>query len=240
MNIFFIKYRLPYFLFCMISYSCSDNPEYHSYAYNTNFYYGQDCTEMPHVKFTNLIQKSSNLYFLFNSEELKRSASKYSRPTSYFSLLPGVNIITAGNDQGSLLAVKSLVLNTNEYLSIFALEDSTKRILFLGFKDSWSAPERGKSLIRFINLSRDRQIITLQGNGLKVNKELDYKQATAFMEVENGSYGIKYRDSRLFKNVHYKTQMELESGGIYTICSTGLTRPAQIEDAFRASIIQNY
>ncbi len=240
MNIFFTKYRLTYFLFCMISYSCSNNSQYHSYAYNSALYYGQDCTEMPHVNFTNLIQKSSNLSFLFNSEELKKSASKYSCPTGYFSLFIGANRITAINDNGSVLAVNSLSLNTNENMSLFALEDSSKKIFFLGFKDTWAAPPIGKSLIRFINLSRDSQIITLQGNGLKVNKELAYKQATAFIEVENGYYWIKYRQSRLSKNAHYKTQMKLESGGIYTICSTGLTRAAQKENTFCASIIQNY
>lgn len=241
MKAFFIKNRLIYLFVLICCLSCGTDSE-KLYHICTTYcpYYSLHTINTPQINFINLVRTNDKISFYCDSNEFKKSAVQYAKPSGYFAVYTGTTHFTAVDSKGDLRAEKEIQLHSSECLSIFALEDTHKKIILLSFKDNLVFPAKGKSMVRFINLSVESQIMALRGNGYELIKDIHYQKSTPFFEVTNGYYNLICRNTTASSKQHFKTPIELKPGHIYTVCSSGSAKGTQSKDSFHTSIIENY
>ncbi|SER73945.1 DUF4397 domain-containing protein [Pedobacter rhizosphaerae] len=167
-----------------------------------------------------------NIYL--NGSVINSAAIPYAGSVAYTAREAGsysLKFTTASSTEN--LLTKTVSLSPNMYQSFFLINKGTS-LDGLTVSDDLSVPATDKAYIRFINLSPDAPAMDLIKNGattaLFTNKT--YKTATAFVQVDAGSYTLDAKETSGGAVKASLTGFTFVAGYHYDVIYGGLVTPA--------------
>ncbi|SEA38036.1 DUF4397 domain-containing protein [Pedobacter hartonius] len=186
-------------------------------------------------------------FYLDNQKVTTRGTLPTGSNTGYFLAVSGTRtgVVTASGSTTSLHTEK-LKLETDRFHTIFII-NSADTLSFLNLTDNFNNPQQGKALIRFVNLSPDSPIYSLEYEGdttAFTNKA--YKDFTAFKSVTaKTGINLNLRNTATNAIVATLPNVELKNQQIYTVWAKGLVAAAPTDTLQRIGIkitrlVQNF
>lgn len=132
------------------------------------------------------------------------------------------------SSNGATLATEfnsDLIDGEHYSLFIFGTESGFLKEIF---NDTYTNPNTGESMVRFIHLSQDAPAINVLANGVEVvsNKEYygenKFNGATGFQDVTSGVYNISFQEVSSGKILFSINNIVFEDGKAYTLYACGL------------------
>jgi len=186
-------------------------------------------------------------FYIDNQKVTTRGALATGSNTGYFLAVSGTRtgLVTASGSTTSLHTEK-LKLETDRFQSIFIV-NSADTLTFLSITDNIPNAQEGKAQIRFINLSPDSPVYSLEYEGdttAFTNKA--YKEFTGFKSV-TAKTGINLNVRNTATNAIVATlpNVELKNKELYTVWAKGLVAAAPTDTLQRLGIkitrlVQNF
>lgn len=156
------------------------------------------------------------------------NAVAYGSASGYNNAYTGQQDVTVQNATGNTLATLSSQIDAaNVYTYILAGAGTAQALIAVN--DDQTAPASGKARIRFVQASSNAATLSLIANGTALFSGINYKAASAYMDVAAGSYTFKLANAST--TLFTSTTISLTAGKIYTIYSKG-----QVEGSGNAAL----
>ena len=195
----------------------------------------------PNIAFgiiANASPDSGDLYFYADSNQINNAALNYPGAAGYYNFYLGNRTFKLEDALGNELATTQLTLEQGDYFSLFAV-NTFSNIELIAYTDALEYPASGNSRIRFINLTVDAPFVTIANGTEPLANDLEFKDATEFIEIESGVYNLTYSDTN--GDELFVQAAEFKPGRIYTIYTKGyVTPPTGSNDTFSTKTILNY
>jgi hypothetical protein len=168
------------------------------------------------------------LDILVDNRKINFGPLSYSDHSGYLNFYTGDRELKF-NASGAANALIDTVLKVedgNAY-SIFVI-NSVSHLETLVVRDSAQTPAAGKAMIRFVQLSPDASAMDLaitDNGGSVLFKDVAFKEATAFMEVDAASTSFEIRNSDSGNVALSANGVSLQAGGYYTVVTRGFETP---------------
>ncbi|WP_439881298.1 DUF4397 domain-containing protein [Pontibacter sp. MBLB2868] len=177
-----------------------------------------------------------------DNQKVNPSALNYPNNTGYLELEAGtrnIKVTPAGADVSSAVINADVDLDEDVAYSVFAA-DVVSSIEPVVLVDNLAEPATGKAHVRFVHLSPDAPTVDIAvQNGPVLFSDIEFKEGTAFMPVDAGTYNLEVRPAGSTSVVLSPT-VNLVEGGIYTIFAKGfVTPPSGNSNALGAEVIVN-
>ena len=201
------------------------------YLPNPNVAYGYIINASP---------SSGSLNFFADENRINNQGSlNYGNAAGYYNFITGNRTLTLRNNIGEILASADVTLNQGDYFSVFAV-NTFNNIELTVYNDSLPQPGLNTAQIRFINLSPDAGAITIEGVSETYAENLDFKDATGFTSIPNGTYEFTFTDSETGEELLTTTASVL-AGRAYTIFTKGFVSPPEdSNETFTTQEIRHY
>lgn len=191
---------------------------------------------------TNASPSSGNLYFFADDNQVNSTALTYTDAQGYFNFRLGERVLSLKDQAGAVLDTVHVNLEAGQYFSAFAV-NTFEDIEMVTYKDSLEYPEANQALVRFINLSPDAPSINVASATATLATGLDFKESSAFIPVQAGTYNLTYSATATGTGtaLHTDTGVQFAAGRIYTIYTKGfVTPPTGSNDTFSTERLRNY
>ena len=167
---------------------------------------------------------------------------EYTDNTGYLRFYPGSRELSfSPANADNIVADTSLIFQPNGAYSVFAVDDF-ENLRFLKLEDNSPAPETGKAMVRFVNLSPDAPALDLMSDtGIDPwFEDQAFIENSEFMEVNANSYNLTVKSSD-DENISLNLpNVELQNGWFYTIIVRGYnTPPSGNSNVLSAEILVN-
>lgn len=197
----------------------------------------------PNVAFglvANASPSSGDLYFFADDNRINNQGPlNYGSLAGYFNFVTGNRTLSLRNTNGETLASADVTLNQGEYFSVFAV-NTFDNIELAVYNDSLAQPAANTARIRFINLSPDADAINIEGTSQNFAENLEFKDATGFTSISNGTYEFTFTDSETGEEL-LTTTTSLLAGRAYTIFTKGFVSPPEgSNETFTTQEIRHY
>ncbi|RYD57947.1 MAG: DUF4397 domain-containing protein [Sphingobacteriales bacterium] len=146
----------------------------------------------------------------------------YLNNTAYLDVAPASQVSVAYMLQPSNAKLSEVKQDfaVNNYYSVFAAGIVTAPAMFVTV-DDLSGPAAGMAKVRFVNLSPDNLNESVFLGSNRIDSNVTYREATAFIPVTAGTYKITAQDPTNIPSVQILDQQVFTAGKIYTIILTG-------------------
>ncbi|PRY16167.1 uncharacterized protein DUF4397 [Pontibacter ummariensis] len=164
-----------------------------------------------------------------DNEQVNTAALNYPNNTGYLQLEEGTRnfkVTAAGAGLGSPVINADVPLVEDMNYSIFAV-NTLGNIEPLVLEDNLTEPAEGKAHVRLVHLSPDAPNVdvVVQG-GPTLFSNIGFKDATAFMPVDAGTYTLEVQPVGT-DNTALTETLTLEEGMIYTVFAKGFLSPPE-------------
>jgi hypothetical protein len=188
----------------------------------------------------NASPNSGDLFFYADSNQVNNTALSYTGANGYYNFFTGDRVLSIKNTAGDTLATKDVTLTAGQYFSAFAV-NTFDNIELVTYTDSLQLPSQGRAYVRFINLTPDAESIDVEGLNAAFATNLEFKEATEFIEVQSGTYDLNFNDSATEETLFTDAGVNFYAGHIYTIYTKGFVTPATgSNDTFSTELLRNY
>jgi hypothetical protein len=153
----------------------------------------------------------------------------YSDHSGYLNFYTGERNLkfSPANAASALIDTTLNVAEGNAY-SVFVINRLSAGLETLIVADSTPAPENGKAMVRFVNLSPDAPAFsvatTVNGTG-QLFENINFKGATSFKEVDAGNYTFNVQQAGTQTTSVSAKDITISPGGYYTIITRGFIAP---------------
>lgn len=177
-----------------------------------------------------------------DNTKVNNAALTYPNNTGYLDVEEGTRnfkVTAAGAGVGSPVINADVDLEAGSSYTVFAA-DRLSNIAPVVLEDDLASPASGMAHVRFVHLSPDAPAVdvVVQG-GANLFSDIEFKEATAFMPVDAGSYTVEVQPVDSDDAVVTAT-LNLEAGKIYTVFARGfVTPPAGNTNTLGAEVIMN-
>lgn len=171
----------------------------------------------------NASPSSGDLFFYADDNRINNSGLNYSQYLGYRQFYTGDRNFTLRNSNGIILASTNIQLSYGDYFSVFAVNNFNE-IELVSYTDNLSRPSSNKAKVRFINLSPDMPAIEIFNGINLLQSNLNFKDASNFVEIESGEQQIIIKTSNTGTEV-LNTNIDFKPGIIYTIYTKGYDIP---------------
>ncbi|MFD2512884.1 DUF4397 domain-containing protein [Pontibacter locisalis] len=177
-----------------------------------------------------------------DNQKVNASALNYPNNTGYLDVEAGnrnIKVTPAGAGVNDAVINANVDLDEDVFYSVFAA-DVVSSIEPVVLVDDLTEPAAGRAHVRFVHLSPDAPAVDIAvQNGPVLFSNIEFKENTAFMPVNAGSYTLEVRPTGSSNAVLTPT-VNLVEGGIYTIFAKGfVTPPAGNNNTLGAEVIIN-
>jgi hypothetical protein len=157
------------------------------------------------------------------------SSLAYTDHSSYLNFYTGNRNLkfNAANAASALVDTTFSVADGKAY-SVFVINTLSKGLETLIIADSSAAPETGKAMVRFVNLSPDAPAFDVVANSDHSNllfQNTAFKGATEFQSIDAGSYTFDVKQAGTQTNAVSANKINIMPGGFYTIITRGFINP---------------
>ncbi len=169
---------------------------------------------------TNAAQTSTPQDFYLDNSKANSSAIAYSQSSAFISTKEGGHLGQfKASGSGTVDATTNLSLGAGKYYDVFYADDNSATAA----EDDRTAPQSGKSRVRFINLSsalKSNIDVAATGSANLVSG-LTYKAASAYYDIDPAtSFSLKVSSS---STVLLSIPASTQAGHIYTVYFSGAT-----------------
>jgi apolipoprotein D and lipocalin family protein len=202
----------------------------HHYAKRKNEYYGND-TKTTKVRFLhNVASGTDGSINLFMDDDAIIKNLSYPEMTGYMSLPAKKFLLTARpvTDKRTSLFTQLMEFKPgyNYTVTINGMLEDPKSIKGYRFMDDEVCPRPGNAVVKFINGAMTDQPLNvgLYLNDQNVFEDIEYGKAAEpyYKVLAAGRYDMQVNNTATGQNLTSKLPLNLVSGGIYTISTTGL------------------
>lgn len=181
---------------------------------------------------------------LVDNQKVNTAPLSFPNSTGYLSVTAGTRSIKV-NAAGTTTSVinANVTFDANKNYSVFACNTLTANTTVdaLVLEDNLATPASGKAHVRVVHLSPDAPAVNIgvQGSTTNLFTNLSFKEATAFIPVDAGTYNLQVK---LTSNntVVLTVPATLAAGKIYTVFARGyVAPPTGNTNALGASLITN-
>jgi hypothetical protein len=112
--------------------------------------------------------------------------------------------------------------------SVFVINTLSKGLETLIIADSSAAPETGKAMVRFVNLSPDApafDVIATSDQSNPLFQNTSFKGATEFKPIDAGTYTFDVKETGTQTSAVSANKINMQPGGFYTIITRGFVNP---------------
>lgn len=169
--------------------------------------------------FINVSPDSENLQFLSDGNLINSTPADYSQYFGYVPLQAGTREFKV-RSENEVLDTLSLNMENGKRYSIFAI-NNFENLELISFPDEVYAPEAGKSLMRFIQLSPDAPQLRVSIEGQESLGTFNYKQSSGFVQVNETLHKDLYLIDEATQDTLLTKEIELSNGKIYSVFSKG-------------------
>jgi hypothetical protein len=153
----------------------------------------------------------------------------YSDHSGYLNFYTGDRNLkfTPANASSALIDTTFNVADGNAY-SVFVINRLSAGLETLIVADSTSAPEEGKAMVRFVNLSPDApafDVATTDTAAGALFENISFKGATSFQQVDAGTYTFNVQQAGTETTSVSAKDVSISPGGYYTIITRGFIAP---------------
>jgi hypothetical protein len=204
---------------------------------NNNNYYPPEAL----VTFIQASPDEPQLDFYLNNNKINLNAINYGDHFDYFRAYAGsrtANFYSTGSM--NKIFSSTIQLNQNTNYSLFLANKATQPEVVL-LTDTITQPASGNASIRFVNLSPDAPTVDLavQGGSVLVSNK-SYKGYSPFIPLQaNKNYVFEVRQAGSNTVLATLSNVNINSGSIYTIWFHGLSAATTATDQLSASIYTN-
>ncbi|MXV52938.1 DUF4397 domain-containing protein [Pedobacter sp. HMF7647] len=164
--------------------------------------------------------------FYLDQSKMNGDALAYTQNTAYITS-------NSGNRTASFRVAATGTVNTSDVVQLqdgkhytfFYTGDLSNNNLSVALEDDLSAPASGKAKVRFVHLSpaASASVDIAVQNGSKLATNLAYKGATAFSEIDGGTYNLQLSAAGSVTSALSIPNVTIEAGKIYTVYISGST-----------------
>lgn len=205
-----------------------------------------DIVEPAAISYVSLYHASPNspaIDVFFDDRRVNYNPLRYTNFTSYLNFYSGErNMRVRPAGASNVIIDTTLTFMENQAYSLFYV-NRLANIQALLVKDSLMAPAVGQAAVRFIHLSPDApavDVISMDETGTSLFTNQAYMQASQFKLVDSGVRSFEINIAGGATSVLSIPDVNLLSGGVYTIIARGfVTPPAGNENNLSAQIIIN-
>jgi len=197
------------------------------------------------VAYVSLYQASPNapgLDIRVSNRQINYYPFEYTDHTGYLRFYPGSRDLSFSPvNADNIVADTSLVFEPNRAYSVFVV-DNYDNLQMLKLEDNAAAPEAGKAMVRFVNLSPDAPALDLMSETANDPwfEDQAFIETSEFMEVNANNYSLMVRsaeDESINLNL---PNVELQNGWYYTIIVRGYnTPPSGNNNVLSAEVLVN-
>lgn len=204
---------------------------------NNNNYYPPEAL----VTFIQASPDETQLDFYLDNNKINLDPINYGDHFDYFRAYAGTRTANFySNGSMNKIFSSTIQLNQNTNYSLFLANKATQPEIVL-LTDTIAQPASGNASIRFVNLSPDAPAVDLAvqgGSTLASNKS--YKGYSSFIPVQaNKNYVFQVRQAGSGTILATLSNVNINSGSVYTIWFHGLSAATTVTDQLGASIYTN-
>jgi hypothetical protein len=170
-----------------------------------------------------------SLDVLVDNRPLSSRPFAYTDHSSYLNFYTGNRNLkfNVANAASALVDTTFSVADGKVY-SVFVINTLSKGLESLIIADSSAAPETGKAMVRFVNLSPDAPAFDVVANNETSNllfQNTAFKGATAFHSIDAGTYTFDVKQTGTQTSAVSANKISILPGGFYTIITRGFITP---------------
>ncbi len=165
-----------------------------------------------------------------SDQKISQTTFNYDDYSGYGNFYSGdchLTFKTAGGT--TVLADTTLALATNNYYSLFVINDTLKtKVLFV--KDVTEPATGTNAKIRFVNISPDAPAdfnMTTDKSTTPIFSNTGFKEVTAFRDIDQGIYSFKILNADTDGVLTSLEKVKIVAGTYYTIIARGYVTPPQ-------------
>ncbi len=206
-----------------------------------------DPVEVAYVSLYHASPNAPSLDILMEDRQINYYPLQYNRYTGYLNFIAGerdMSVRPAGD--ANVIIDTTLTFTEGNAYSLFYV-NRLANIEAMLVEDDFEIPAEGKAAVRFIHLSPDAPEVDLvrsEGDddaGEAVGDAVGYREVTDFMTVDSGVQSFMVNIAGSEDEVLNIPDINLVSGGVYTIVARGFVEPpAGNERGLGAQILINY
>lgn len=203
--------------------------------------YSPGPSNVAHGILVNASPDSGELFFYADANAVNAFGLDYNDvdAAGYYGFYAGDRQFSVKNSANQVIATDSVSLEIGDVFTTFAIKNNANYEL-VTFRDSLTAPEYGRSKVRFINLSPDTPQVVVTAGG--ENMALDFKEASAYKDLTVGagvSFVFRLPDTE--EPILNFSASAMSAGSIYTVYLRGYSVPPTGSQAtISAKVIRNY
>ncbi|MGS2740979.1 DUF4397 domain-containing protein [Sinomicrobium sp. M5D2P17] len=186
------------------------------------YYYPED---IAYGLLVNASPGSGDLYLYADENQINQDPLNYTDARGYYNFYTGDRLFFLKNQNGETLDSLSVNLSMGEYFSVFAAGTYGDNIELALYPDNVDYPGGGNAMLRFINLSPDAPSVDIWNGDEVLAEDLDFKQASVFIKMDDGTYDFKFTDASTGELLFKSDAMDLYGGRTYTIYAKGYVNP---------------
>jgi hypothetical protein len=198
------------------------------------------------VAYLSFVQASTDeppLKFFLNSDLVNNLAAvQYGSSFGYINAYAGLRTANFDNAlTGAQILSDTMTLHQNVYYTLF-LANTAAHPQTLLLTDSLSKPASGNASVRFVNLSPDAGSVDLQVKGATTTTIANktFTGHSGFVSVSaGGSYSVQVNSTGTSTALASLSNVNLVSGGVYTIWLYGLKNSATSADNLAIGVMTN-
>ncbi len=183
---------------------------------------------------------NDSLDFFVDNKKVNSKLVAYGAAINYIELLKGENSFEAKTANGQSIVKKNYNIEKNKNYSILlasSADGNTKELIQV--TDDLTAPGTDKAKIRLIQLSPNAGKLNLQSGSTKLAENVDFKAASAFVEVNGQKTTFEIVDPTENETLLTIQDLELAKGKIYTIWVVGLKDSSDTKNKLKANVFVN-